>query len=394
MATEYFETGVPFLRSLNVDPFTIKLNDVKYIDKEFHERLKKSALRPGDVVIVRTGKPGACAVIPDWLPEANCSDLVIVRCGEGLDPRYLMYSVNSTVVRHVNAHLVGAVQQHFNVGSARAIELQLPPIEEQRAIVRVLGALDDKIELNRKMNRTLEELARAIFKSWFVDFDPVHAKAASQQPIGMDAETAALFPDSFQDSPLGPIPAGWCAKSLDQIATFTNGLAMQKYPPAGDEWLPVIKIAQLKKGSAEGADRASTDIPATARIDDGDLLFSWSGSLETTVWTGGPGALNQHLFKVESEEFPQWFVHEWIKEHLPWFQSIAAHKATTMGHIQRTHLTEAMVAVPPADLVAADCLVGKMADLSLSRSLESKMLAQTRDLLLPKLLSGEVRIQI
>ncbi|MBN1591046.1 MAG: restriction endonuclease subunit S, partial [Pirellulales bacterium] len=180
MASEYVGTGIPFLRSLNIEPFRINKTDIRYITPEFHARLKKSTLRPGDVVIVRTGKPGATAVIPDWLTEANCSDLVIVRPGRELDRRFLAYFVNGVAQQHVASQLVGAVQQHFNVGSARQMRLLLPPIGEQKAIAHVLGTLDDKIELNRRMNETLEAMARAIFKSWFVDFDPVRAKAAGR----------------------------------------------------------------------------------------------------------------------------------------------------------------------------------------------------------------------
>src|SRR5262249_41877528 len=145
----------------NVEPLRINDSELKFITPEFHERLKKSSLSPGDVVIVRTGKPGACAVIPARFPVANCSDLVIVRCGTRLDPHFLAYYVNSAAVHHVNSHLVGAVQQHFNVGSARTMTMRLPELSEQRAIAHILRTLDDTIELNRQINETLEAIARA-----------------------------------------------------------------------------------------------------------------------------------------------------------------------------------------------------------------------------------------
>jgi type I restriction enzyme, S subunit len=133
MASEYVDFGVPFLRSQNVEAMRVNQADLKFITREFHQRIKKSALSPGDVVIVRTGKPGACAVITQWLPEANCSDLVIVRCGQNLDARFLAYYVNSAAWHHVDSHLVGAVQQHFNVASARKMSMRFPDIKEQRA---------------------------------------------------------------------------------------------------------------------------------------------------------------------------------------------------------------------------------------------------------------------
>lgn len=119
MVNEYVPSGVSFLRSLNIEPFRININDLKYITPEFNSKLSKSQLRPGDLVIVRTGKPGACAIIPDWLQESNCSDLVIVRPSSRVDRQFLMYYINSVAIQHVAAHLVGAVQQHFNVSSAK-----------------------------------------------------------------------------------------------------------------------------------------------------------------------------------------------------------------------------------------------------------------------------------
>lgn len=233
MTSEYVDLGIPFLRSKNVEPYGIKWDDMRFINREFHERLKKSALAPGDVVIVRTGKPGAAALIPKSLPEANCSDVVIVRPGSQLDARFLVYYLNSLAVHHVNAHLVGAVQQHFNVGSARKLSMKLPPLAQQQAIAQILGTLDDKIELNQQMNHTLEAIARALFKSWFIDFDPVRAKMDGQQPAGMDAETAALFPAEFEDSALGKIPKGWKAVPLPEAIEVnpTRSLAKGKLAP-------------------------------------------------------------------------------------------------------------------------------------------------------------------
>lgn len=273
------------------------------------------------------------------------------------------------------------------------LAIHLPPLTEQRAIAHVLRTIDDKIELNRRMNETLDTMARAIFKSWFVDFDPVRAKWEGRQPVGMDAETAALFPDSFEDSALGEIPKGWEIKPLDEIASYLNGLALQKFPPEDDNYLPVIKIAQLRKNNTEGADKASALIDSTYIVDDGDILFSWSGSLEVVIWCGGEGALNQHLFKVTSAQYPKWFYYYWTKYHLPDFQQIAAGKATTMGHIQRHHLSAALaVAPPPETLEAIDKIMAPLLQGLIGNNIESRTLTALRDALLPKLMSGEVRV--
>ena len=246
MTSEYVESGVPFLRSLNIEQFRVNQSDIKFISPDFHHRIKKSALKPGDVAIVRTGKPGTCAVIPDWLPDANCSDLVVVRCGKRIRPRFLCYWVNSVATHHIDSHTVGAVQQHFNVGAAKKMKVAVPSLPVQDVIIKVLGSLDDRITLLRETNATLEAIAQALFKSWFVDFDPVHAKQEGRIPEGMDEATAALFPDSFEESELGLVPKGWRVGAVADLGEVICG----KTPPTsnpknyGDE-VPFITIPDL-----------------------------------------------------------------------------------------------------------------------------------------------------
>ena len=277
------------------------------------------------------------------------------------------------------------------------IPVLLPPLDEQRTIAGVLGALDDMIEQNRRTARSLERLAQAIFRAWFVDFEPVKAKAAGAASFPSVPQLVFdALPTRFVDSGIGAVPEGWEVKSITAIATFLNGLALQKYPPRGDgEDLRVIKIAELRKGSAEGAAWANGDVAERYVIGDGDLLFSWSGTLETAFWFGGKGALNQHLFKVTSSRFPSWFCFLWIRQHLPWFHAIAASKATTMGHIKRGHLQETQVVVPPEEILdAANEVIGPIYDLFGQLMIETRKLAALRDVLLPKLLSGEVRLRV
>ena len=257
----------------------------------------------------------------------------------------------------------------------------------------MLGALDDRIALLRETNATLEAIAQALFKSWFVDFDPVRAKMEGRVPEGMDEATAALFPDGFEESELGLVPRGWRVQSLDTIATFLNGLALQKFPPTGIDDLPVIKIAQLRKGDTIGADQAARGIKPEYIVKNGDVLFSWSGSLEVEIWCGGEGALNQHLFKVTSVEFPKWFYFFWTRHHLEDFRQTAASKATTMGHIQRGHLTAAKVCIPTEGVLrTATSILGPMVEMLIENSLQAQTLAATRDTLLPRLISGQLRV--
>jgi type I restriction enzyme S subunit len=312
----------------------------------------------------------------------------------GVDATFLTYwllSQKSSLLSSVDS--AGHGTGRLNTDTLKAMKVELPPLAEQKAIAAVLGALDDKIELNRRMNATLEAMARALFQSWFVDFEPVRAKLDGRPPAALDPDTAALFPEHLEETALGHTPKGWEIRSLDKTAHYLNGLALQKYPPNDGPTLPVIKIAQLRKGDSIGADRCNTDLPPNYIVQDGNVLFSWSGSLEVELWCGGPGALNQHLFKVTSPEFPKWFYYLWTLYHLDEFRLIAADKATTMGHIQRGHLTAAKVLIPPRPLLAAMTrTMSPIIQQLIASRIQSRTLATLRDTLLPKLLSGELSV--
>ena len=324
----------------------------------------------------------------DYWPHNTC---LYVTDFLGNNPRFAYYLLQTLDLAGYNS---GSAQPSLNRNYIYRMKVRVPSRSKQDRIVEVLEALDNRITLLRQTNATLESIAQALFKSWFVDFDPVRAKAEGREPDGMDAATAALFPAEFEGSALGLIPKGWSVRSLDSFATFLNGLALQKYPPESEEEsLPVIKIAQLRAGHTNGADKASARLKSEYVVHDGDVLFSWSGSLEVELWCGGDGALNQHLFKVTSSDVPKWFYYLATKHFLPSFREIAAHKATTMGHIQRGHLKAAKLAMPSAE--SLDKLSSPMSPLIERRvigALHARELAAVRDALLPRLISGALRL--
>ena len=365
-------------------------------------------LHEGDLVVTMTDLSkagdtlGYPAIVPQMVGKRYLHNqrigLVEIREGVEADKRFLFYRLRAGDYRHhILATASGSTVRHTSPGRIQEFETKLPAIAEQRAIADVLGSLDDKIEQNQRTARALELLACTIFRAWFVDFEPVKAKATGT--VSFSSMPQIIFdalPTRFVDSETGPVPEGWEVKTIASIATFLNGLALQKYPPRGDgEDLRVIKIAELRKGSAEGAAWANGDVAERYVVDDGDLLFSWSGTLEAAFWFGGRGALNQHLFKVTSSRFPSWFCFHWIRQHLPWFRAIAASKATTMGHIKRGHLQETLVVVPSTEILhEANEVIGPMYELLGQLMIESRKLASMRDSLLPKLLSGEVGVHV
>jgi type I restriction enzyme, S subunit len=399
-AHDYVKEGVPVVPTEAIRDRQIDRSLLPKITAQKANQLERHRLRAGDILFARRGvqATGHIGCVREaeagFLCGTGAIRLRVIDDGSTVFPEFLSHVLSSSKsIEWFKFHAIGATMPNLNEGIIRDFALHLPPYEEQRAIANVLSALDDKIELNRRMNETLEAMARALFKSWFVDFDPVRAKAAGRDP-GLPKPLADLFPDSFEESELGEVPLGWEIRGLDEIARFLNGLALQKFPPQDAQSLPVIKIAELRAGNTEGADRACANLHAAYVVLDGDVLFSWSGSLECVLWAGGRGALNQHLFKVTSAQFPNWFYYLWITHHLPEFRRIAAAKATTMGHIQRYHLSAAKVVLPSARLLeAADKVIGPCVDSIPMRFIQSRTLAALRDALLPKLISGEIRVK-
>jgi len=390
------EVGPKFLRITDIQGGSFDWRKVPFCPASLQDT-EKYRLEVGDIVIARTGNSTGenAQVFSPPPPAVFASYLIRFRPDiKRVNPFFVGYQLRTERFRrHVLSVRGGSAQPGANAKQLGAFLIQVIDRNRQNEAVNTLRALDDRITLLRETNQTLEAIAQALFKSWFVDFDPVRAKAEGRLPEGIDAATAALFPDAFDETELGLVPKGWKVEALDDIADFLNGLALQKFPPTGQDDLPVIKIAQLRKGDTVGADLAAGSIKPEYIIKNGDVLFSWSGSLEVDIWCGGDGALNQHLFKVTSSRFEKWFCYLWTKHHLASFRQIAASKATTMGHIQRSHLTLAKVAVPRDKILAiANELFTPLVNGIVENALQANTLSNLRDTLLPRLISGQLRI--
>lgn len=306
-----------------------------------------------------------------WLADKSggCSnDVLVVRANEKISNRFLYYVLSSD---NFFDYAVGTSKgTKMPRGDKKAIMKYKVPIYslvEQEKIAEILRAFDKKIILNKQINHHLEQIAQAIFKSWFIDFDPFG----------------------------GEKPSDWKTANLTDIAEFLNGLAMQKYRPLdNEESLPVLKIKELRQGIFDSSsDLCSANIKSQYIIQDGDVIFSWSGSLLVDFWTGGTGGLNQHLFKVSSQKYDKWFYYSWTKYYLEEFIAIAADKATTMGHITRRSLEKAKILIPnDHDYKSIGLLLAPIYRQIISNRIESRKLTEMRDTLLPKLLSGEISV--
>ena len=390
---EFYEGGtIPWVKTKELNDSWIYDTEEHITDKALNTSSAKLLPR-NTILLAMYGATVAQLGILANKMACNQASCALIADEEKAHFRFLFYLLleHRKVIKSLS---VGAAQQNLSAKQIKQFSFGFPLFAEQRAIAHILGSLDDKIELNQQMAQTLESIARAIFKSWFVDFDPVKAKMEGKQPEGMTEEIAALFPDRLVDSELGMIPEGWSPIPLSKMANFLNGLALQKYPPIGKDDLPVLKIAQLRSGKLDYDKLASNEISDKYLVSEGDLVFSWSGSLIVDVWAGPKCALNQHLFKVTPEKWATkgllWVA---IHEHIDNFRAIAAAKAVTMGHIKRSHLNEAMVILPSIEKVQN---ISGVLDILIQRSTtlkaESNTLINLRDTLLPQLISSKIRL--
>ena len=259
------------------------------------------------------------------------------------------------------------------------IELNLPSLEEQKRIADILTSLDDKIELNNQMNQTLEEIASLLYKRWFVDFEFPDDKGNPYKSSGGE----------MVDSELGMIPKGWEVKNLTEIAKFVNGLAMQKFrPQINEESLPVLKIKELISNSvSKSTERCKKNIKDEVKVFDGDIIFSWSGTLAVKIWSGGDAGLNQHLFKVSSSIYPKWLYYLIVLYNLNNFKSIASDKATTMGHINRSHLEKTYFTIPQIKIINKEYTYMKtIIDKIIENKVSIKYLQETKEKVISNLI--------
>lgn len=377
--TSFMAKGIPpkYVEKENNDTIRVlnqKCNrdyEILYVDSRFHNAALKKVpadriLKYGDVLInsTGTGTAGRVAQILNVpVPTTIDGHMIILRPTAEMDPIYYGYAVKS-YQKKIESLAEGSTGQ-TEINRRRLqdeIVIKFPKERElQKSIGLLLLQVDEKIRSNNKINNNLEQQAQAIFENEFLS--------------------------------LQSLPDGWKQASLIDIADYLNGLAMQKYRPSANEiGIPVLKIKELRQGCCDdNSEFCSPSIKSDYIIHDGDVIFSWSGSLLVDFWCGGICGLNQHLFKVSSSNYDKWFYYAWTKHHLDRFIAVAADKATTMGHIKRDELAKAEVLIPnETDYNRIGALLQPIYDLIISNRIENKKLAETRDSLLPKLMSGEI----
>ena len=269
------------------------------------------------------------------------------------------------------------------------LKIFLPNIERQTKIAQILQTLDKKITINRQINQNLEAMAKQLYDYWFVQFDFPNEEGKPYKSSGGEM----VWNDKLKRN----IPVGWHCGNLFEIAGFTNGLACQKFRPKDDEVpLPVIKIREMHDGISVDTEKVTSNIPESVKVYNGDVLFSWSASLEVMLWAYGLGGLNQHIFKVTSaNDFPKSFYYFQLLDYVDVFKKMAEARKTTMGHITQDHLQQSTIAIPDNKDVADkfEKLISPIFKQIVKLQEEISNLIKQRDELLPLLMNGQITIE-
>jgi type I restriction enzyme S subunit len=394
------------IRSQHVFDRHFDLAGLAFISDSHAKELRNAEVQPGDVLLNITGDGvtfGRSCIVPDCvLPACVNQHVSIIRPDRReCDPGYLLSVLTHPETKgYIESFNSGGSRRAITKGHIESFEIALPPLAEQKAIAAVLGALDDKIELNRRMNATLETMARALFQSWFVDFDPVRAKVDGRQPVGLDPDTAALFPEDFEDSQLGQIPKGWDVRTIESLCdVITSGGTPARMHKAYWEpgTIPWFKTGELLDGplndaeeriSEEGLTNSSCKLwPAST------ILFALYAS--PTVGRFGvltkPGTANQAAAAlIAKTTYGVPFLMGLLYEARAELQRVAVGAA--QQNINQGVLKSHAVIVPPAALAKAySDKVAPWFEQRIKLVEQSHTLATLRDAMLPKLLSGELK---
>lgn len=379
----YVPSGVQVIRGTNISDTRTLVGEMVCITPKLADQLGNAIVHADDLVFPHRGSIGLVGIVPRNNVEryALSSSLMKLTCDrKQVEPLFLFYFFRSDYGRHEllkNASTVGTPGIGQPLSSLRSIKVPLPPLAEQKTIAAVLGALDEQIELNRRMNATLEAMARALFQSWFVDFDPVRAKLDGRPPAALDPATAALFPDSFHETKAGHIPTGWQLGRLADLCNLKRGHDLPTSTRTAGP-IPVISSSGISGTHSETNVRGPGVV--TGRYGTIGKVFY----VETDYWP-----LNTTLYVEDFKGNPPRFVFHALGE-----VDFANYtdKAAVPG-VNRNHLHEEPTVIPSMDVRQAFArAVEPLWSQHAANERQSRTLATLRDTLLPKLLSGELSV--
>ena len=388
------ESGYPMFSVKDMEEFGFSYTDVKLISEDDFQKMCENDCVPqkNDVLVAKDGSYLKEAfVCMETKKEAILSSIAIFRPNIKLvNPYYLAYLFKTPNVYNyvTNGCVSGTALPRIVLKAFKQIEVFIPSLKQQNNVVSVLSSLDDKIALNKKINAKLEAMAKRLYDYWFVQFDFPNEEGKPYKSSGGKMEYNATLKRD--------IPAGWEVGNLYEIADYINGLACQNYRPQDEEiFLPVIKIKEMHEGITSDTEKVSATIPEKYIIFDGDILFSWSATLEVMIWTGGKGGLNQHIFKVVPKSyFTKEYVFQQLSSYIVNFQKMAEARKTTMGHITSDHINQSRIVIPPKEVINAFSeKILPIFNYQLTIQKEIQKLTKLRDRLLPLLMNGQVEVE-
>lgn len=395
-ASDYVAVGVPSIMPTNIGENRIVEDGIVRITEEDANRLGQHRLKVGDIVYSRRGDVEKRALIREseegWLCGTGC---LKVRLGAGVvDPLFASLFLGHPAIREwIARHAVGATMPNLNTSIMSAVPFAVPPIVEQKKIAEILGTLDDKIELNRRMNETLEAMARALFRSWFVDFDPVRAKIDGRAPAHMDAATAALFPSEFQDSPMGPIPKGWKTGTISEIGTNPRRGVSPEEIASGT---PYIALEHMPRRCIALNEWSTSDDIASGKFafKKGEILFGKLRPYFHKVGVAPIDGICSTDILVIAPKTPEWFgflLGHASSDELVQFTDQAS-TGTKMPRTNWNDIGAYKTVLPPLSIALRFTdLIQPLIEKIIANVHQSRTLAASRDALLPKLLSGEIQ---
>jgi type I restriction enzyme S subunit len=398
---DHCDQGIPLVKAGDLKSNWINPNPPFRVTPDKHYEYRRTELEGGELLISLVGNAGQTAVVPSEMKGWNVARAVaVVRLSNVADPHFIKYALQSPALGQLMKSWCNTtVQETLNLKEIKRLPIPFPEKAEQKAIAHILGTLDDKIELNRKTNETLEAMAKALFKSWFVDFDPVRAKVEGR-PTGLPAEISDLFPDSFEDSELGEIPSGWQSCPFTQLVDVISGgtpkTSVDEYWNGSIPWFSVVDapsgadcwVIQTDKSITHlGLDNCSSKL-----LPIGTTIISARGTVGKVCLTGRDMAMNQSCYGLRSKAANGEFFCFYLTKSIVEILEARAH-GSVFSTITRDTLDRVSTISPPLEVIQsfnsiAGALLGKIKN----NLEESRILGNQRDALLPKLISGEIRI--
>ena len=385
------EDGVPFITISNITANNrLDLENAMHVPEEYYEGISDTKkAKKNDILYSVVGSFGKPVLVDENLKFVFQRHIAILRPDTNkILPEFLYYSMLNPRFYAIADNLaIGAAQRTLTLDSLRNIEIEVPSLVEQKRIVDIIVPIDIKIRTNVQINDYLDEMAKTIYDYWFVQFDFPDENGNPYKSSGGKMS----FIDDF-----GLAPSDWKSGNLYDIAEFINGLACQKYrPDETEDSLPVITIKEMHEGISSNTERVKATIPQNNIVNTGDILFSWSASLEVQRWAGFKGALNQHIFKViPKANYTQSYVYHQLKAYIIKFVQMAEARKTTMGHITNDHLKQSVIVLPPDNIIRKFSNQIDSIHTEISRiNKENQKLYQLRNWLLPMLMNGQATIE-